>query len=150
MLRWDGEADRMEDTELDRIPLERMRLSLLKGRRPFGWYCRLVPGIRQGEEVILMQTSGGEVVPVDEAVLAAISEARPHLSGEVACRLVPIRDDDGPWRVSDGPVRLIKVIADIALEFPPEVQTRIKMDFGEIGDEQIWVACPYRPAGLPR
>ncbi|TVP47279.1 MAG: hypothetical protein EA350_05375 [Gemmatimonadales bacterium] len=150
MLRWEGDAGQVEDTELDRMPIERMRLALLKGRRPFAWFCRLVPGIWEGEAVILIQTSGGEIVPVDEATLAAITEARPHLSGEVACRLVPIREDDGPWRVWAGPVRLIKVVADIGLELPPGVQTRIKMDFGELGDEQIWVACPYRPAGLPR
>jgi len=150
MLRWEGEAERMEDTELDRIPLERMRLALLRGRRPFTWFCRLVPATWEGDQVILIQTSGGEIVPLDEAALASITEARPHLSGEVPCRLVPIRDDDGPWRVWTGPVPLIKVIVDVGLDLPPEAQTRIKMDFGELGDEQIWIACPNRPAGLPR
>jgi hypothetical protein len=150
MLRWEGEAERTEDTELDRIAIEMMRLALLRGMRPFTWFGRLVPALWDGEEVILIQTSGGEVVALDEAALAAITEARPHLSGEVPCRLVPIRDDDGPWRAWDGPVRLIKVIADIGLDLPPEAQTRIKMDFGELGDEQIWIACPSRPAGLPR
>ena len=148
MLRWDGEPDR--DVDVDPVGSEALRLGLLRRQAPFLWFCRLVPTMREGRAIILLQTMGGEALPVDRSVVDVLNETRPHLSGELPVRFGVIHESSLPWGAETEPVELLKVAVEAGSTMDPAARTVIRCDWGWQGDDPLWVTCPVQPRGLPR